>query len=76
MILRFHDTVSLQRAVMGGWLADPDHAFVMKQHIYMLKNGDLYLDDDFDLDLTGMFLMRLLDHNFFEEEAQIIIPRR
>ena len=76
MVLRFHDTGSLQRAVMDGWLADPDHAFVMKQHIHLLENNDLYIDDSFDPELTGMFLMRLRVHNYFEEDAEVIVPRR
>ena len=76
MVLRFHDNGDLQRAVMDGWLANPDHAFVMKQHIHLLENGDLYIDEDFDPDLTGMFLMRLRTHNYFEEKAEVIVPRR
>ena len=72
MVLRFHDTDNLQRAVMDGWLADPDHAFTMKQHIYLLENSD----DDFNPELTGMFLMRLRTHKYFEESAEVIVPRR
>ena len=75
MVLRFHDTDNLQRAVMEGWLANPDYAFVMKQHIHLLENGDLYIDDTFDPDLTGMFLMRLRSHNYCEEDAEVIVPR-
>lgn len=76
MVLRFRDSGNLQRAVMDSWLANPDRAFVMKQHIHLLENGDLYVDDDFDPDLTCMFLMRLRTHNYFEEKAEVIIPRR
>ena len=76
MVLRFHDTDNLQRAVMEGWLANPDYAFVMKQHIHLLENGDPYIDDDFDPELTGMFLMRLRTYNYFEEDAEVIVPRR
>jgi len=76
MVLRFHDTGNLQRAVMDGWLAAPDHAFTMKQHIYLLENSDLYIDDDFDPEMIGMFMMRLRTHNYFEEDAEAIVPRR
>jgi hypothetical protein len=76
MVLRFHDTGNLQRAVMDSWLVNPDHALTLKQHIYLLENGDLYIDDSFDSDLTGMFLLRLRTHNYFEENAEVIVPRR
>ena len=48
----------------------------MKQRIYLLENSDLYIDDDFDPELIGMFLMRLRTHNYFEENAEVIVPRR
>lgn len=74
MVLRFNDTGNLQQAVTDGWLANPEYAFTVKQHIYLLENGDLYIDDDFDPDLTGMFLMRPRIHNYLEENADIIVP--
>ena len=48
----------------------------MKQHIHLLENGALYIDDNFDPDLTGMFLMRLRSHNYCEEDVEVIVPRR
>lgn len=76
MVLRFNNAGNLQKAVMDGWLVNPDLAFVMKQHFYLLENGDLFIDDDFDPDLAGMFLKQLRVHNYFEENAEIIIPRK
>ena len=76
MVLRFKNTGRLQKAVMDGWLVNPARAFDLKRHLYLLENGDLYIDDDFDPELTGLFLKQLRVHDYFEEQAEVIVPRR
>ena len=49
--------------------------FVIKQHIYLLDNYDLYIDDDFNDEISGMFMHALRGKGFLGEKAQIIVPR-
>lgn len=49
--------------------------FVIKQHIYLLDNYDLYIDDAFNGEIAGMFMQALRSKGFLEEKAQIIVPK-
>ena len=91
MVIRFNDTMyraaELRDAVYASYVAaaGPDGfvedgvqytPFTLKEHVHLLDNYDLYIDDDFDPELIGMFMMRLRTHNYFEEDAEAIVPRR
>ena len=49
--------------------------FTLKEHIYLLDNYDLYIDDDFNDEIAGMFIQALRGKGFLEEKAQIIVPK-
>ena len=49
---------------------------MLKEHIYLLDNGDLHIDDDFDTELSGIFLKAMRVHHFLEEDAEIVVPRK
>ena len=50
-------------------------AFDVRQHFYVLPNGDLYIDDEYDEMITGMLLQGLRAHSYLVEDAEIIVPR-
>ena len=51
-------------------------AFSLKQHFYVQPNGDLYVDDDCDEEVTGMLLQGLRAQHHLIENAEIIVPRK
>lgn len=61
-----------------GFMEDGVHhtAFTIKQHFYVQPNGDLYVDDDYDEEVTGMLLQGLRAHHHLVEDAEIIVPRK
>ena len=90
MVIRFNDTMyraaELRDAVYACYVAaaGPDGfvengvqytPFTLKEHVYLLDNYDLYIDDDYNPNLTGMFMMALRGYGFREEKAEIIVPR-
>ena len=90
MVIRFNDTMyraaELRDAVYACYVAaaGPDGfvedgvqytPFTLKEHVHLLDNYDLYIDDDYHSDLTGMFMMALRGYGFLEEKAEVIVPR-
>ena len=90
MVIRFNDlqyrAVELRDAVYAcyakitgadGFIEDGVEytPFTLKEHIYLLYNYDLYIDDDFNDEIAGMFMQALRSKGFLEEKAQIIVPK-
>lgn len=90
MVIRFNDlqyrAVELRDAVYAcyakiagadGFIEDGVEytPFTLKEHIYLLDNYDLYIDDDFNDEIAGMFMQALRSHRFLEEKAEVIVPR-
>ena len=84
MVIRFNDTMyraaELRDAVYACYVAaaGPDGfiedgvqytPFTLKEHVHLLDNYDLYIDDDYHSDLTGMFMMALRGYGFLEEDT-------
>ena len=77
-ILRRH--VDEQIAGMSGpdgfWEDGMHHtAFTIKEHFHVLDNGDLYVDDDYSEEITGMLLQGLRGQHYLVENAEIIVPK-
>lgn len=78
-ILRRH--VDEQIAGMSGpdgfWEGGVHHtAFTIKEHFHVQDNGNLYVDDDYDEETTGMLLQGLRAQHYLIENAEIIVPRK
>lgn len=75
MVIRFKDNGNLRDAVNDSYeRALPENTAMLKEHIYLLDNGDLHIDDDFDTELSGIFLKAMRVHHFLEEDAEIVVP--
>lgn len=51
-------------------------AFSIKEHFHVQPDGDLFVDDDFDPEITGMLLQCLRAHKYLIENAEIIVPKK
>ena len=47
--------------------------FTIKNHFYVMPGGDLYIDDDYDEELTGMLLQGIYAKGY--DRDAIIVPR-
>ena len=47
--------------------------FTIKNHFYVMPGGDLYIDDDYDEELTGMMLQGIYAKGY--DRDTIVVPR-
>ena len=76
MVIRFKNTANLHAAVQDSYERTLPENATLKEHIYLLDNGDLYIDDDFDSEISGIFLKAMRIHDYLEEDAEIVVPRK
>ena len=76
MVIRFKDTGNLRAAVHDSYRRTfPKDPRSLRKHIFLLHNGDLYIDDRFDSELSSIFLKAMRVHDYLVEDAVVIIPR-